>query len=68
MSISSNFKEVLTNLAKRTDDFPEKAEIQEIYQVMLIQERIEEMQREATERRNIEMLRLVHEEHQEMIF
>ncbi len=68
VSISSNFKEVLTNLAKRTDEFAEKAEVQEIYAAMLIQERVEEMQREATERRNIETLRLVHEQRQELVF
>ncbi len=39
VSISSNFKEVLTNLAKRTDDFAEKAEVQEIYEATLIQEK-----------------------------
>ena len=59
---------MLTNLAQRTDDFPEKVEVQEIYQVMLIQDRVEKMQREETERRNIEILRLVSEERQELVF
>ena len=68
VSISSNSKEVLATLAKRTDDFTEKAEVQKIFEAMLIQERVEEMQREANERRNIEILRLVHEERQELNF
>jgi DNA-directed RNA polymerase subunit H (RpoH/RPB5) len=55
-------------LAKRTDDFTEKAEVQEIYEAMLIQERVQEMQREANERRNLEILRLVHDERQEVVF
>ena len=68
VSISANFREVLTNLARRIDDYPEKEEVQEIYEAMLIQERVQELQREANERRNIEILRLMHEERQEIVF
>jgi len=68
VSLSANFKELLTNLVRRPDNYPEKADVQEIYEAMLIQERVQELQREANERRNIEILRLVHEERQEMGF
>ena len=56
VSISQNLGEVLTNLAKRTDDFAGKAEVQEIYEAMIIQERIETIQRNITESHNVELI------------
>jgi hypothetical protein len=67
VSISQNLGEVLTNLAKRTDDFAGKAEVQEIYQAMLIQERIEAIQRNITESHNVDLLRRLHEQRLETV-
>ena len=67
VSISTNFKELLTNLAKRTDEFTGKTEVPEIYQAMIIQERIEAIQKESTDTRNRELLRRLHEGHQEAV-
>jgi hypothetical protein len=67
VSISDNLGEVLTNLVGRTDDFPGKTEVQEIYQAMLIQERIQVIQRSITESHNVELLRRLHEQRLEAV-